>query len=137
MQTKFTMSAGGVPAGSYNASFTGLEEYEENTDRFGEGVSLHFEISGGDHDGETATRICSKKFSAKSNLYKFAKALKGDDLETGEDFDFADHVGAEGMLIVEETEGGSTRVATFLRSKEASEKPTKTAKRSPRRKAEA
>ena len=117
MSTQFVVSAaGGVPAGSYNAKFAGLEAYTENADRFGEGAMLTFKISGGDQDGETASRICSKKFSAKSNLYKFAKALVGRDLETGESFDFADHVGAKGMIIVEETEGGSTRVATFLKS---------------------
>lgn len=114
---KFTVTAAGsVPAGSYNASFSGIEAYEENVDKYGEGVSLLFQIIGGEHDGETATRICSKKFSAKSNLYKFAKSLVGRDLEAGEDFDFADHVGSKGMLIVEETESGSTRVSTFLKS---------------------
>lgn len=119
MSTQFTVSAaGGVPAGSYNATFAGLEPFTDNADRFGEGVLLAFRIVGGDQAGETASRICSKKFSAKSNLYKFAKALIGRDLETGESFDFADHVGAKGMIIVEETDGGSTRVATFLKSAE-------------------
>tara|TARA_R110002049_G_scaffold305056_1_gene500971 strand:- start:7193 stop:7552 length:360 start_codon:yes stop_codon:yes gene_type:complete len=117
MSTQFTVTAaGGVPAGSYNATFTGLEAYTENADKYGEGVMLCFKVTGGDQDGETASRICSKKFSAKSNLYKFAKALVGRDLESGDSFDFADHVGSKGMIIVEETDGGSTRVATFLKS---------------------
>lgn len=119
MTTQFTVSsASGVPAGSYNASFAGLDKYEENSDKYGEGVLLKFKILTGELTGEEASRICSKKFSAKSNLYKFAKALRGSDLESGESFDFADFIGAKGMIIVEETESGSTRVATFLKSAE-------------------
>jgi len=119
MSTQFVVSsASGVPVGSYNATFVGLEKYEENLDRFGEGALLKFKITGGDLKGQEASRICSKKFSAKSNLYKFAKALVGRDLVNGESFDFADQVGAKGMIIVEETEGGSTRVATFLKAAE-------------------
>ncbi len=119
MTTQFTVtSASGVPAGSYNASFVGLDKYEDNADKYGEGVILKFKILTGERKGEEASRICSKKFSAKSNLYKFAKALKGRDLENGESFDFAGFIGTKGMIIVEETDSGSTRVATFLKSAE-------------------
>ncbi|MDV6034085.1 MAG: hypothetical protein F9B45_29125 [Phycisphaera sp. RhM] len=104
MSSQFVVSAaGGVPAGSYNAKFAGLESYTENAVRFGVGVLLAFKIIGGDHDGECASRICSKKFSAKSNLYKFARALVGRDLETGESFDFGNHVGAKGMIYRRDT----------------------------------
>lgn len=117
MSTKFTVSsASGVPTGSYNASFAGIEPFTENLEKFGEGILMKFKIGSGEHKGEEASRIVSKKFSAKSNLYKFAKALVGRDLINGETFDFADHIGAKGMIIVEETDSGSTRVATFLKS---------------------
>ena len=106
----------GVPSGSYNAIFEGVEAYTENLDKYGEAVVLKFRISSGDHKGEEASRICSKKFTLKSNLYRFAKALLGRELSKGEAFDFANHINAKGMIVVEETEGGSTRVATFLRS---------------------
>lgn len=119
MCTSFIVSsASGVPIGTYNATFVGLEKYEENLDRFGEGCLLKFRISSGDLNGQEASRICSKKFSAKSNLYKFAKALVGRELTNGESFDFAAHVGAKGIIFVEDTESGSTRVATFLRAAE-------------------
>lgn len=117
MSTQFVVSsASGVPVGSYNASFVGLDAYTENCEKYGEGCSLKFKILGGEHKDEEASRICSKKFSPKSNLYKFAKALIGRELQAGETFDFANFVGTRGMIIVEETEGGSTRVATFLRA---------------------
>ncbi len=119
MKTQFVVSsASGVPAGSYNASFAGLDQYQENIEKYGEGVLLRFKILTGEHKGEEASRICSKKFSAKSNLYKFAKALRGSDLESGETFDFAEYVGTKGMVIIEATDSGSTRVATFLKSAE-------------------
>ncbi|PAY19278.1 hypothetical protein CKO51_11725 [Rhodopirellula sp. SM50] len=57
MSSQFVVSAaGGVPAGSYNAKFAGLEAYTENADRFGEGVLLAFKIIGGDLDGESVRR---------------------------------------------------------------------------------
>jgi hypothetical protein len=117
--TKFTVSAGGgVPTGSYNATFAGLDPYTENAEKFGEGCLLRFKITSGEMKDEEGTRICSKKFSPKSNLYKFAKALVGRDLVAGESFDFADHIGVRGMIIVSETDGGSTRVETFLKAAE-------------------
>jgi len=117
--SKFVVSAGGgVPTGSYNATFAGLDPYTENAEKFGEGCLLRFKITSGDQKDEEATRIVSKKFSPKSNLYKFAKALVGRDLVAGESFDFADHIGAKGMVVVSETDGGSTRVETFLKAAE-------------------
>lgn len=118
MTTKFTVTESGVPAGSYNASFAGLEAFEENLDRFGEGCLLKFTILSGEHKGREASRIVSRKFSSKTNLYRFAKSLIGRDLQSGESFDFADMIGVKGMVVVESTEQGSTRVATFLRAAE-------------------
>jgi len=117
METLFTVSSSSaVPAGSYNASFIGIESYKQNVDKFGLGVVVKFKITSGDHKGEEASRICSNKFNTKSNLYMFARALLGRELAIGEAFDFKDHIGTKGMVVVERTEGGSTRVATFLRS---------------------
>ena len=110
------MGSGGIPVGSYNAEFMGEEPYTENTDKYGEGVSLKWKVIGGEQDGEEAGRICSKKFSPKSNLAKFAAMLKGSKIERGEPFKFDDFVGARGSIIIEETDSGSTRVGTFLRA---------------------
>lgn len=120
MTTQFTFSNGsGVPTGSYNAVFVGIDPYNENLEKgYGEGVLLRFKISSGEHKDSEATRVCSRKFSSKATLPKFAKALRGKDFEAGEKFDFADYIGTKGMIIVEETDSGSTRVATFLKSAE-------------------
>lgn len=115
MSQEFVMGSGGVPVGSYRGQFTGTEKFDANADKYGEGISLQWKILGGQHDGEVATRICSPKLSPKSTLTKFAVALKGGPLATGERFSFDSYVGTVGMLLVESTDSGSTRVAAFIR----------------------
>lgn len=110
---KFTVTAGeGLPVGSYAARF---KEAEPVTNDFGEGVKLVFEVLQGEHLGQTASRICSTKLSPKSNLYKFLQAFKGGKLEPGEQVDLLSFIGQQGMMIVEGTDSGATRVATFIR----------------------
>jgi hypothetical protein len=118
MFTQFTVSESGVPAGPYSATFQGLEPFKENLDRYEEGCILRFVINSGDFKGREASRICSKRFSPKTNLYRFAKSLIGRDLQSGESFDFADFVGTKGMVVIEATDSGATRVATFLKAAE-------------------
>lgn len=119
MKKKFMFTAtSSVPSGSYSATFSAIESYLGNVEQYGEGVQLRFQINSGDYKGQEASRICSRTFSQKSNLFQFAKALHGRDLTGGDNFDFADHIGAKGLIVVEETESGATRVATFLRSAE-------------------
>ena len=110
---KFTVTAGeGLPIGSYAAKFTSAEPFENE---YGPGVKLIFEVLQGDHQGQTSSRICSVKLSPKSNLFKFLQAFKGGKLEPGEQVDLLSFVGQQGMMIVEATEGGSTRVGSFIR----------------------
>lgn len=112
----FTMTAGGVPVGSYQGEFIGVEPFEGGSTDYGPAVLLKWRIIGGEHDGSEATRVASKKFSPKSTLAKLAVALKGSAIAPGEAFSFATVVGTRGMLLVEETDSGSTRVSTFIRS---------------------
>ena len=110
---RFTVTAGeGLPIGNYAAKFTSAEAI---TNDYGEGVRLIFEVLQGEHHGQTASRICSIKLSPKSNLFKFLQAFKGGKLEPGEQVDLLSFVGQQGMMIVEATEGGSTRVGSFIR----------------------
>ena len=112
---EFTMGAGGVPAGNYYAEFVGVAPFTENAERFGEGVLLKWRVIGGEQNGQEASRICSKKVSPKSNLAKFAVALKGAPILTGERFSLDAFVGVRGQIIVEPTESGGSRVNVFLR----------------------
>jgi hypothetical protein len=113
---KFTVTAGeGLPIGSYAARFTAAEPFDNGSSEYGPGVKLTFEVLQGEHQGMKASRICSVKLSPKSNLYKFLQAFKGGKLEPGEQVDLLSFVGQTGMMIVEATDGGSTRVGSFIR----------------------
>lgn len=113
----FTMTAGGVPVGNYVGEFAGVEPFEGGQADYGEAVMLRWKILAGEHEGAEATRIVSKKFSAKSGLGKFAVALKGSPIQPGESFSFDSVIGARGSLIVEETPSGSgTRVGAFIKT---------------------
>jgi hypothetical protein len=113
---KFTVTAGeGLPVGSYPAKFSSAEPFDNGSTEYGPGVKLTFEVLHGEHQGQKASRICSIKLSPKSNLFKFLQAFKGGKLEPGEQVDLLSFVGQQGMMIVEATEGGSTRVGSFIR----------------------
>lgn len=110
---KFTVSTGeGLPVGSYAARFTAAEPFENE---YGPGVKLVFEVLQGEHQGQTASRICSVKLSPKSNLYKFLQAFKGGKLEPGEQIDLNTFIGCTGVMIIEATDGGASRVGSFIK----------------------
>ncbi len=67
---------------------------------YGPGVKLVFEVLQGEHQGQTASRICSTKLSPKSNLFKFLQAFKGGKLEPGEQVDLLTFIGQQGMMVV-------------------------------------
>lgn len=117
MDLTFEMSAGtGVPIGHYNAEFVRAEIFDENADRYGRGVKLIWKVTGGEQDGQEATRICSAKMSPKSNLYKFVQAFNGGPIDPGTKVNLESFYGIAGMIVVEECgDGGSTRVTSFLR----------------------
>ena len=110
---KFTMqNTTGVPAGPYSAEYIRAEEFEND---YGPGIKLRFKVLDGEHAGEEATRIVSQKLSPKSNLAKFVRALKGGEIEPGEEVDLQSYVGTRGLVVVEEVDSGATRVASFLK----------------------
>jgi len=112
---EFTMQCGGLPVGSYRAEFIGAEPYRENVDKYGEAVSLKWRVLDGEHAGSETTRICSMKLTPKTALGKFAVAIKGGAIETGERFSFTSYVGVRGSLLVEATDNGGSRVSVFMR----------------------
>jgi hypothetical protein len=111
---KFVMSdTTGIPVGGYSAEYVGAEEFL--SDDYGPGVRLKWKILQGEHEGAETSRIVSQKLSPKSNLYKFVKALKGADIAAGEEIDLQSYAGVRGMVVVEETDSGATRVGSFLK----------------------
>ncbi len=118
MAEEFIMGSGGVPVGSYRATFVGTEPFTENEDKYGPALAVKFRVNGGEFDGQEASRICGKKMSPRSALTKMATALKGSQIAPGERFSFEPLVGVTGMVLVEGTDSGSTRVATFIRDQQ-------------------
>ena len=111
---KFTMSdTTGIPVGGYSAEYVGAEEFL--SDDYGPGVRLKFKVLDGEHAAAEASRICSQKLSPKSNLHKFVKSLKGSDIAAGEQVDLQSYAGTRGMIVLEETDSGATRVGSFLK----------------------
>ncbi|MCR9296360.1 MAG: hypothetical protein NXI32_26925 [bacterium] len=113
---EFVVQSGGLPQGIYDVEFVGAELYTENAAEYGEGVSLKFKVTAGDHAGTEMSRIVAKKMTAKTKLGKFAAALKGGEIKSGERFNFDDYVGTAGKIVVETTDNGGTRISTFMRS---------------------
>lgn len=116
---EFTMQSGGLPVGSYRAEFIAAEDYLENVEKYGEAVSLQWRVLEGECGGSEVTRICSKKLTPKTALGKFAVAIKGSAIATGERFSFASYVGVRGSLLVEATDNGGSWVSVFMRDAQA------------------
>lgn len=112
---EFKMGSGGIPVGSYRARFLGADSYDENVEKYGQGVLLKWQVVDGEQAGNETSRICSAKMTPRTALGKFAVALKGGAIAPGESFTFADYVGVTGNVLVEATENGGSRVGVFLR----------------------
>jgi hypothetical protein len=113
---EFVVSSGSLPVGVYGAEFIGAEPYSENVEKFGPGVSLKFRVKGGQCDGQEVSRICGAKLSQKSALAKFVTAFKGGPVSAGERINLDAYKGVTGTIIVQQTESGSTRIESFLKS---------------------
>lgn len=113
---RFAVSNAAVPPGTYPARFECAEPFEDRQRLYGPGVKLKFRIASGDYDGDEVCRIVSPRCTPRSNLYGFAQALAGRDLVDGETVDFATFSGVSGLVVVEQTESGATRVEKFLRA---------------------
>jgi len=111
---QFTMSSGGIPAGSYRARFVEAAPHDDNAEKYGPGVLLKWQVLDGEQGGNETSRICSAKMTPKTALGRFAVAFRGGAIAPGESFSFADYAGVSGIVIVEATENGGTRVGTFL-----------------------
>jgi len=94
--------------------FLGCAPFDKNVEQYGPGVELSWRIVGGTHDGAIATRIAGTKMTPKSTLTKFASAFAGGPLRPGSKFCFDAYIGRAGTLLVEATDSGGSRVATFF-----------------------
>jgi hypothetical protein len=113
MSMKLKVSAGGVPAGAYSAKFLGVEVVPEDpTKGYGAGIRWQFEVVGGQHTGSKAGRITTATPTAKNACGKMLSGMTGQALKSGEEVDLGQFVGKAFFVVVQDTNGGGTRVET-------------------------
>jgi hypothetical protein len=111
----FTVSSGGVPAGSYTGTFAGIEVQPENKEKgYGPGTRWKFTIDAGPHAGQTASRITGNTASPKNGCGKMLAGLLGRALREGESIDPDPFRGKRYMLVVAAGPGGGTRVEAVV-----------------------
>lgn len=101
------VSAGGVPAGSYLAKFTGVEP--TNND-YGDGLRWQFDVLNGEHKGLATSRTTGNRPTLKNSAGKMLAGLAGGILTPGTEIDPSKYVDNTYLIVVANTESGSTRV---------------------------
>ncbi len=112
---KMTMKAE-IPVGEYLGKLIAVDEWNENLDKFGPAVRFAWEILKGPFQGQEVSRITGTRVTKKTALGKLLVSMKGGAIEPGEEIDPTEFIGREYLLVVGETDSGSTRVETVLRN---------------------
>lgn len=104
---KLKVSSGGVPIGSYTAQFKSFESVEND---FGAGLKWSFEITAGPCAGMSASRTTSVCPTSKNACGKLLSGITGFPLTVGTEIDVSSYIGRTYLIVVAETQNGSTRV---------------------------
>lgn len=107
MSLILTVSAGGVPAGSYMAKFLGVEE--TNND-YGAGLKWLFEVVSGPQKSAKTSRITSPVPSLKNGCGKMLGGITGKPLTSGENVNLDPFIGKTYLIMVITAESGGTRI---------------------------
>jgi hypothetical protein len=111
---RLKLGSGGPPAGTYTATFVGVEE--TNHEQWGAGLKWSWEITKGQHKGKKACRTTGTSPTPKNACGAMLKAIAGRPLAAGEEIDVEGFVGETFMVIVGETDSGGTRVESAIRN---------------------
>jgi hypothetical protein len=110
-----TVGAGGIPVGSYTATFSGIEAQPANTEKgYGAGIRWKFAIDAGQYSGQSASRITGSSPTPKNGCGKMLGGLIGRALKEGEQIDPDSFIGKRYMLVVAASQGGGTRVEAVV-----------------------
>jgi hypothetical protein len=105
------VGSGGVPIGTYTATFQGIEAQPEDKDRgYGPGTRWKFQIEAGPHRGQTASRITRTTPSPRNTCGKMLSGLLGRALQEGEEIDLDQCIGQRYMIVVGAGPMGGARV---------------------------
>lgn len=111
----FKVVASGVPAGNYRATFDGVEIQPANAEKgYAEGIRFKWKLLEGPHAGAIASRVTGSSPTATNACGKLIAALLGRPLALGEAIDLQSYVGKTYLIIVEQSQGGGTRVASAI-----------------------
>jgi hypothetical protein len=106
-----TVSEGGVPPGTYAATFLGVEAQPENKERgFPPGLRWRFKIAGGSMTGQVASRVTGPAPSPKNSCGKILAGLLGRQLSPQEQIDPEKLVGQQFTIVVAAGQMGGSRV---------------------------
>jgi len=94
-----------LPAGQYPAKVVDVQEKQGNWGPF---LKLMFEVEGGEHAGMTITGVASAKFSNRSKLYKWVRALYGQAIPKAYTLETSNLLGRHCILGLEVIEDDGT-----------------------------
>lgn len=104
---KLKVSKGGVPVGSYAATFKGAEPFKDKEGKYGEGLRWNWQVQSGPQAGQTASRITGTTPSPKNACGKMVSGLLGRPLQPDEEIDIDSLVGKSYLIVVVATENGA------------------------------
>jgi len=103
-----------LPAGQYAAK---LVDAKEEAGNWGQYAKFTFEVEGGEYSGVNVTACASAKFSSRSKLYKWSKALFGKPIPKAYTLDTADLLGRHcilGLEVIEDDGSEFNRVESIF-----------------------
>jgi hypothetical protein len=108
------VSAGGPPAGTYDATFDGVEATQH--EEFGAGLRWTWTIVQGPQHGQVASRVTNATPTNKNACGRVLAGLVGRKIEPREEIDVQSFVGQRYLIVVQDAERGGTRVETVIAS---------------------
>lgn len=115
LMAMLTVSAGGVPAGTYSATFAGVEPQPADAARgYGAGIRWKFSIESGPQVGQSASRITGTTPSPKNGCGKILSGLLGRALAQGESIDPDQFIGKRYMIVVASGPQGGSRIEAVV-----------------------
>lgn len=112
----FKIQNSSVDPGIYNAKFLGVEQTDHP--EYGPGLKWIFEIiDDGDCEGKLVYRTTKTTPTPKNSLGKFLASLANQRVTDGLEVDPDIYVGKPYQVVVQESQGGTSRVESFTQSK--------------------
>lgn len=109
---EFTMGAGQVPAGSFVATFVGVEQTPgDQAKGYGPGLKWKFQIQQGPESGKIASRTTGTSPTHANACGKMLLGVLGRTLGQGEKANIANYVGRKYLIVVAPSgANGATRI---------------------------